>query len=160
MNSTATAAVLPSWSSRLLIAVRENHPQPLFFTLATLALDGSPRNRTVVCRRIDEQYSRIFICTSMESNKWKELERESRFEICWYFNQTREQFRFKGNKVEFFRVPQLEAQAIWDEMSHSARSLFNNISTGPNSIFGVIAFSPNEVELLNTNNGIITKWNL
>ncbi len=76
------------------------------FQLATIALNGGPRNRRVVFRGFDgcgesgesgEGSSGGFlIITDARSDKYAELKANNRAELSWYFTQSREQFRLRG----------------------------------------------------------------
>lgn len=151
---------LPTWTARLMQSIEANKPQPLFFTLSTLAPDGSPRSRTVVCRRVvpDGDSGRLVICTSTDSDKWAELSRDPRFEICWYFATSREQYRLRGSAIECFTLPHAAAQAVWNSMSDSARAMFYNASTKKIESFGVISFRPSFIQLLELTSGTTTNW--
>jgi pyridoxamine 5'-phosphate oxidase len=178
-SSSATA----SWISRLLLTIDKNSGQipGLFLQLSTIGIDGSPRCRTVVCRRVDrigDSHGRLLVCTSMISDKWAELKQNPHWEICWYFSHTREQYRLRGDIIQFFHLPvHTEAQEIWDTMSTSAKEMFTKASPSSPSAtssngnttaeateqrhyetFGVLSFSPKFIQLLELVSGNITTW--
>lgn len=153
----ATSGFVPRlWQS--IHQNRSSPSQPLLFTLCTVSLEGAPRGRWVVCRKVHEDAS-LVICTSTESNKWKELKANSAFEICWYFATTREQFRIRGQDVELLSHNAPLSRQIWADMSESARDLFRKEREDCTQ-FGVIKLSPNQVELLETTSGQVTRWSL
>ena len=149
-----------SWTASLLQSIDKNRPQPLFFNLCTLSrLDKSPRSRTVVCRKLQHSGGRILICTSTVSEKWKELRSDPRFELCWYFTESREQYRLKGDRVEFLlRVEDADADQVWQDMSDSAKQTFTKVIGDKKDPFGVLAFHPSAVELLELTSGKISTW--
>jgi pyridoxamine 5'-phosphate oxidase len=179
-----TTTTHQAWISRLLWTIDKNSGQipGLFMQLSTIGLDGSPRCRTVVCRRVENQNpgvdnvdggGKLLICTSLTSDKWLELKQNPKWEICWYFAHTREQYRLRGDSVHFFQLPMhKEAQEIWNTMSSSAKEMFTKASApgvnGANEsvaneqhhydTFGVLAFTPKFVQLLELTSGNITSW--
>ncbi|MGE3818079.1 MAG: pyridoxamine 5'-phosphate oxidase family protein [Isosphaeraceae bacterium] len=88
----------PSWIA-LLDAAIETHrhlPTSRYAQLATVRLDGRPANRTVVVRGRFEPGFRPLITTDLRSDKVSELSATPWAELCWYFSETREQFRLFG----------------------------------------------------------------
>jgi len=80
-----------------------------YFQLATNSLNGYPSNRTIVFRgflkegEIDDQEKSLSefmsknplkFTTDVRSEKVKELHLDNRAQLCWYFHDTKEQFRF------------------------------------------------------------------
>tara|TARA_B100000965_G_C19600052_1_gene762061 strand:+ start:4707 stop:5246 length:540 start_codon:yes stop_codon:yes gene_type:complete len=64
--------------------------------LATVAIDNTPRVRTVVFRGWTDSYE-MKIITDIRSDKISELKSNKNVEICWLFNKSRCQFRFRGS---------------------------------------------------------------
>jgi hypothetical protein len=154
-------AQTPAWVTRLRGMIEANKPQPFFFTLCTLGLDGTPRARTVASRQVvgdETQKGKLVICTDTTSEKWAELSKNPNFEICCYFATSREQLRLRGSDVQFFRRPSPEAEEVWHGMSETAKATFMNASTKQVENFGVLTFRPHTAQLLETMTGAITSW--
>jgi len=71
-------------------------PHHRFVQLATVRLDGRPAVRTVVFRGFLGDACDMVFTTDARSAKCSEIERSPAVEICWYFAESREQFRFSG----------------------------------------------------------------
>ena len=157
-----------SWLECLDVALKKNRRDPAsrYFLLATIRPDGSPANRTVVFRGFGPNEEIQFI-SDTRSQKISELKQKQNAAICWYFSDTREQFRISGVvKTELSRGSDL-AQELWQKISEQARSQFYwpepghefkelaqdfssidfNSSTPPEE-FCVLRFSPVEVDYL------------
>ena len=157
-----------SWIKRLEVALKKNRRDPAskYFQLATIKPDGSPANRTVVFRGFGPN-EEIQLISDTRSQKISELKRKKNAAICWYFSNTREQFRISGFvKIEKSRESDL-AQELWQKISEQARSQFYwpepghkfeelaqdfssidvNSSTPPEE-FCVLRFIPTEVDYL------------
>ena len=157
-----------SWIKRLEVALKKNRRDPAskYFQLATIKPDGSPANRTVVFRGFGPN-EEIQLISDTRSQKISELKRKKNAAICWYFSNTREQFRISGFvKIEKSRESDL-AQELWQKISEQARSQFYwpepghkfeelaqdfssidvNSSTPPDE-FCVLRFIPTEVDYL------------
>ena len=157
-----------SWIKCLEVALKKNRRDPAskYFQLATIKPDGSPANRTVVFRGFGPN-EEIQLISDTRSQKISELKRKKNAAICWYFSNTREQFRISGFvKIEKSRESDL-AQELWQKISEQARSQFYwpepgrkfeelaqdfssidvNSSTPPEE-FCVLRFIPTEVDYL------------
>ena len=157
-----------SWIKRLEVALKKNRRDPAskYFQLATIKPDGSPANRTVVFRGFGPN-EEIQLISDTRSRKISELKQKQNAAICWYFSDTREQFRISGVvKTEPSRGSDL-AQELWQKISEQARSQFYwpepghkfeelaqdfssidvNSSTPPEE-FCVLRFIPTEVDYL------------
>ena len=157
-----------SWIECLEVALKKNRRDPAskYFQLATIRPDGSPANRTVVFRGFGPN-EEIQLISDTRSQKISELKQKKNAAICWYFSNTREQFRISGIvKTEPSRGSDL-AQELWQKISEQARSQFYwpepgnefeelaedfssidvNRSTPPEE-FCVLRFSPVEVDYL------------
>lgn len=109
-------------------------------TLCTIGLDGSPRGRTMALPKISEHLGEIVVATSTESLKWKELERDPRFEIIMYFSETGEQYRMRGDTVKFHGLE----QETWNALPDVYKEWFNHAKDKlGKDTFGVIQFLPN-----------------
>jgi len=122
---------LAPWRTPLSRALSHNRSQPFFryFQLATVTPEGKPANRTVVFRGFLENSNQIKIVTDLRSEKITQIQRQSWGEICWYFTETREQFRLAGQLTlvdanytnEHLRQ---ERKKTWESLSDSARQQF------------------------------------
>ncbi len=121
---------LPPWRSdfaRALYQMR-NDPTAKYFQLATVRPDGTPANRTLVFRGFDDPGSRLTMVSDLRSRKIEELRSRPEAEICWYFTETRDQFRMAG-PIAILGPDRNDDQSrlrrrIWSEMSHNAREMF------------------------------------
>ncbi|MEA5593691.1 Npun_F5749 family FMN-dependent PPOX-type flavoprotein [Rivularia sp. UHCC 0363] len=120
------------WRSLLANALRKNraHPHSRYFQLATVRSDGTPANRTVVFRGFLEDTDKLKIITDARSEKITEIKNQSWVEICWYFTNSREQFRIAGNIIIIdanHQQSQLQKarESTWQELSDNARIQFN-----------------------------------
>ena len=136
-----------------------------FISLAAVSLNPlRPSVRTVVFRGFYKE-SQLIIYTDAHSTKVKELEKNGNVEICWYFRDTREQYRIKG--IAKFLDDQDYKQQCWSTMSPSAKELYLQVlETGGNqqsqktlmldasteemarNRFVILAIDPNQVEYL------------
>ena len=124
--------MLPPWRSPLSSAIHRNRSKPYsrYFQLATVTPEGCPSNRTVVFRGfLEDDRSSLKIITDVRSAKIQDIERQAMGEICWYFTETREQFRIQGVlrlvKAQDEDSDLLKARKItWHNLSDAARSQF------------------------------------
>lgn len=119
------------WRSYLANALKKNRTQPhsRYFQLATIRTDGTPANRTVVFRGFLEDTNKLKIITDSRSEKITEIHNHSWGEICWYFTNTREQFRIVGSIIIIdadYQNSQLQTarESTWQELSDNARIQF------------------------------------
>ncbi|MBR8838055.1 MAG: pyridoxamine 5'-phosphate oxidase family protein [Stigonema ocellatum SAG 48.90 = DSM 106950] len=122
---------LTPWRSPLADALHRNRSQPYsrYFQLATVQPDGRPANRTVVFRGFLGDTNQIKIITDTRSQKCDQILHQPWGEACWYFTQTREQFRLAGVLTLIdanYPDPQLQKarQSTWQELSDNARLQF------------------------------------
>ncbi|MEO0685000.1 MAG: Npun_F5749 family FMN-dependent PPOX-type flavoprotein [Cyanobacteria bacterium J06649_11] len=119
------------WRSFLANALKKNRSQPhsRYFQLATVRSDGTPANRTVVFRGFVEDTDKLKIITDTRSDKITEIYNQCKGEICWYFTNSREQFRIAGNIIiidanyqnsELLKV----RESTWQDLSDNARIQF------------------------------------
>jgi pyridoxamine 5'-phosphate oxidase len=150
-----------NWKSLLAEAIninKKNDITSMYASLSTIEyINGhvEPRNRTVVIRLFNEDNKgELVISTLTTSSKWKELQNNHAFEICWYFKTTREQFRLRGNRIILHDDSSKLSQQIWNSMSPAAKSLFAKTTNSPptsssNTNFGVISFYPSVIDYVN-----------
>jgi pyridoxamine 5'-phosphate oxidase len=124
--------VLAPWRSQLARALHRNRskPESRYFQLATVTAEGRPANRTVVFRGFAEASNQIQLVTDGRSDKLGQLQANPWAEACWYFTQTREQFRLTGRlSVITADHPEVQAQddrrLAWQKLSDGARQQFH-----------------------------------
>lgn len=144
---------LASWRSPLARAQHRNRslPNARYVQLATVRANGRPANRTVVFRGFLDRSDRLKFVTDARSQKPDQIEYCPWGEVCWYFPQTREQFRFQGHLTlitDTHLDPMLAAARLkaWAELSDAARSQFSwphpEHSRGDHDLFNSLPPSP------------------
>jgi PPOX class probable FMN-dependent enzyme len=130
----ATASLPVNWQA-LLASAQSNNPDAhnRFAQLATVQLGQEPRPavRTVAVRFFLGD-GRLLISSDMRNEKMAELAANPACELCWYFTQTREQFRISGraqvvSAVEARLEAKLEGamQRTWDARSAAAQQSYS-----------------------------------
>jgi pyridoxamine 5'-phosphate oxidase len=135
-----TTTSLASWRSPLAKALHQNRrlPQSRYPQLATVDLVGRPANRTVVFRGFYRQTNCLQFITDVRSAKATQILTQPATELCWYFPNSREQFRIGGDLVLVtaqtsgpnLQQPdlQLDLQSsriqLWQQLSDAARRQF------------------------------------
>ena len=120
------AAALPPWRSLLRGAREREGRSPLsrWLQLATVAVDGTPRVRTLVFRGWGGPAS-LDLLTDSRSSKAAELEHQPAAELCWLLPKARCQFRLRGRHL---LLPQEQDQEqrlrLWRQLTPSGRSLW------------------------------------
>lgn len=118
------------WLNALATALARsrNDPAAHFAQLATRGLDGAPRCRTVVIRAIVEAEGAMLFCTDARSPKLEQIAADPRAELCWYFADAREQFRFAGEIALSGAGDTSPAwrsrEALWDYLPEATRASF------------------------------------
>lgn len=122
---------LAPWRSLLARALHKNRSLPYarYFQLATVRSDGYPANRTVVFRGFLGDTNQLKMITDARSEKADQINHQPWSEVCWYFPNTREQFRLTGQLTLVGvshpdPVLQQARQATWQDLSDSARLQF------------------------------------
>ncbi|MFK8182750.1 MAG: Npun_F5749 family FMN-dependent PPOX-type flavoprotein [Phormidesmis sp.] len=130
---------LAPWRSPLSRALHRNRAVPFcrYLQLATLKLDGTPANRTVVFRGFLNGTNALMFISDFRSEKTAQIQQNPNAEACWYFTKTREQFRLAGqltlvtaqgkqnNDTEHNALTlQTARQNIWQTISDNARIQF------------------------------------
>ncbi|MBD2104732.1 Npun_F5749 family FMN-dependent PPOX-type flavoprotein [Leptolyngbya sp. FACHB-261] len=122
---------LAPWRSILARALHRNRSLPYarYFQLATVSADGRPANRTVVFRDFLEGTNRLKIVTDVRSEKVVQLSLQPWAEACWYFPNTREQFRLQGQLLLIdAKAPEPQQSwryQAWQVLSEAARAQFS-----------------------------------
>jgi len=95
-----TETVHPVWRQRLANSLQLNHGQihAKYYQVASVCPRGFPKNRTMVFRGFLPGTQHLLSVTDLRSEKIEEWQSgdKSHFEICWYFSDSREQFRLAG----------------------------------------------------------------
>ncbi|NJL20818.1 MAG: pyridoxamine 5'-phosphate oxidase [Leptolyngbyaceae cyanobacterium SM1_3_5] len=89
---------LAPWRSSLARALHRNRSLAYarYLQLATVRPDGRPANRTIVFRGFLDDSNQLEFITDDRSEKIAQIQHQPCGEICWYFPNTREQFRLAG----------------------------------------------------------------
>ncbi len=117
---------LPPWR-QLLTAARKREgrsPGGGWLQLASVALDGCPRVRTLVFRSWSAA-STLDLLTDARSEKCLEIESMAEVELCWLFRKAREQFRLRGTAR--LVSPTEESLALdqhWKRLKPTGRSVW------------------------------------
>lgn len=122
---------LAPWRSPLARALHRNRSQPAsrYLQLATIKENNQPANRTVVFRGFLENTDQLQFVVDTRSEKINQITHQPWGEACWYFTQTREQFRIAGQLILVqadhpdFTLQQAR-QTLWQNLSDSARIQF------------------------------------
>jgi pyridoxamine 5'-phosphate oxidase len=122
---------IPGWRLSLVSALERNRHfvYSRYFQLATVGLDSRPANRTVVFRGFLPHTNQLQMITDSRSQKVNQISNHSWGEICWYFPETREQFRLLGQlKLISDSHPDLilttARTTIWQFLSNEAKQQF------------------------------------
>ncbi len=129
--SVAKTEQLAPWRPALSRALHRNRSKPhsRYFQLATVHPDGSPGNRTVVFRGFFPHSNGLMFVSDGRSQKVEDGATHPRAEVCWYFTETREQFRLAGKMVLVDGNPADQTllkgrQQVWEDLSDKARLQF------------------------------------
>lgn len=142
--------MLAPWRSPLARALHRNRslPHSRYLQLATVRQGGYPANRTVVFRGFLEGTNQLKFVTDARSEKAAQIKYLAWGEACWYFTQTREQFRLMGKltlvNADFadFSLQKVR-QIAWQELSDAARTQFAwNAPGQPRASDSVFDLSP------------------
>ena len=119
------------WRSPLASALHLNRSLAYarYLQLATVRADGRPANRTLVFRGFQADSDRLKFVTDSRSQKPEQIEHQPWAEACWYFPETREQFRLHGYLTLVKAdnpdaVLQQARQTAWQETSDATRLQF------------------------------------
>ena len=121
---------MPGWRQLLAQALQHHAhlPQARWVQLATIRLDGRPANRTLAFRDWLEPEDRLLFTTDLRSPKVSQLGASPWAEVCWYFAETREQFRILGRVAVGTDATGGELAAArsrcWEEASADTRQSF------------------------------------
>lgn len=123
--------LLAPWRQVITGAIHRNRSliYSRYLQLATIKPSGKPANRTIVFRGFLEDTNQLKFITDSRSEKIEQIQQQPSAEACWYFPNTREQFRISGylSLVKFDEQnPDLQKarNIIWQELSDAARLQF------------------------------------
>lgn len=122
---------LAPWRLPLARALHRNRSLAYsrYVQLATVDAQGRPHNRTVVFRGFSRDRDTLAFVTDRRSEKVQHLHHQPWGELCWYFPQTREQFRLAG-VLELVDgdhpdpLAQAERRERWQALSDAGRQQF------------------------------------
>lgn len=122
---------LAPWRSPLARALHRNRSlvYARYLQLATIRPDGRPANRTVVFRGFLEDTNQLMFVTDARSRKIEQINYSAWGEVCWYFPNTREQFRLSGlltliTETSSNPTQQQVRHQVWQTLSDAAREQF------------------------------------
>ena len=140
----------PVWQQQLTksLHVNSSQVQSKYYQVASVCSNGEPKNRTMVFRGFLSGTQSLLSVTDSRSEKIEEWQgdNKSRFEICWYFSESREQFRLAGevalisnsldSSYENWVLGKQTKQSIlkqqWSNLSTNAREpLYSNSPKAP-----------------------------
>ncbi|HIK46809.1 MAG TPA: pyridoxamine 5'-phosphate oxidase family protein [Leptolyngbyaceae cyanobacterium M65_K2018_010] len=127
----ANSVALAPWRIPLAGSLHRNRRRPhsRYFQLATVQANGRPANRTVVFRGFVPHRNELMFVTDQRSQKVGDLAACPWAEACWYFTETREQFRLGGAISLIGPTPtpaighQLRQQ-VWQALSKASGQAF------------------------------------
>jgi len=122
---------LAPWRSAIAHALHRNRSlvYARYLQLATIQANHRPANRTVVFRGFLEDTNQLKFITDSRSAKADQIQQQPWAEACWYFPNTREQFRLAGcltlvdnnDSHEDLKPARI---STWQELSDAARLQF------------------------------------
>lgn len=140
---------LAPWRSLIARALHRNRSlvYSRYLQLATVRGDGRPANRTVVFRGFLEDSNQLKFITDARSEKADQITAQPWAEVCWYFPNTREQFRISGKLIlvgvdACDRTLQQARQITWQQLSDAARLQFAWPYPGKPRVANNTEFSP------------------
>lgn len=122
------------WLADIVEALEYNstHHHARYVQLATIGQSGKPAVRNVVFRGFCADSDEFIIHTDMRSDKIQQLQQHPEVELCWYFTESRQQFRISGKTriiSEHSQQTDLRAQH-WISLSPAMRSSYSQSAPG------------------------------
>ncbi|MBW4671025.1 MAG: pyridoxamine 5'-phosphate oxidase family protein [Cyanomargarita calcarea GSE-NOS-MK-12-04C] len=140
---------LAPWRGAIAHALHRNRSlvYARYLQLATVRTSGRPANRTVVFRGFLEDTNQLKFITDTRSQKTEQIQEKPWAEICWYFPNTREQFRIGGCLTlvggdNCDSTLQKARNTTWHDLSDGARLQFAWPHPGKPRVEEKGAFSP------------------
>jgi len=132
----------PVWQQQLTksLHVNSSQVQSKYYQVASVCSNGEPKNRTMVFRGFLSGTQSLLSVTDSRSEKIEEWQgdNKSRFEICWYFSESREQFRLAG-EVALISNSLDSSYEDWVLGKHTKQSIlkqqWSNLSTNAREPF-------------------------
>jgi len=120
---------LAPWRGAIAHALHRNRSliYARYLQLATVRADHRPANRTVVFRDFLKDTNQLKFITDIRSDKIDQIKTQPWAEACWYFPNTREQFRIAGRLSlvdSDDSLLQSVRLATWQQLSDTARLQF------------------------------------
>ncbi|CAM9386288.1 unnamed protein product, partial [Discosporangium mesarthrocarpum] len=120
------------WTDTIIESLNQHKGDPTsrYLQIATSAIGGGVSCRTVVFRGFWEETGALKFITDHRSQKIQEIETDPRAEVCWYFRETREQFRIKGS-LQVVHARETDNTLMnmrkvqWTQISPASRASFN-----------------------------------
>lgn len=140
---------LAPWRGAIAHALHRNRSlvYARYLQLATVQANGFPANRTLVFRGFLEDSNQLKFVTDSRSEKADQIQQQAKAEVCWYFPNTREQFRLTGYLTLVDgnnSLPDLQKARItsWQDLSDAGRLQFAWPDPGKPRIADKAAFEP------------------
>lgn len=137
------------WRSLVARALHRNRSlvYARYLQLATVRANNRPANRTLVFRGFLEDTNQLKFITDARSEKADQIQQQPWAEACWYFPNTREQFRITGcltlvgcdNSDSALNKARI---TTWQELSDNARLQFAWADPGKPRVQDPAAFNP------------------
>ncbi|WP_354667792.1 pyridoxamine 5'-phosphate oxidase family protein [Alteromonas sp. C1M14] len=100
-------------------------PESRYFQLATCNNQGAPSNRTLVFRAMDKRRGELSVVSDLRTDKIADLRHNCKGAICWYFSDTREQYRFDVKSTIMSLQDHGDTlRAYWNNMSEPGKKQF------------------------------------
>lgn len=117
------------WRQELESAIQNNAEtlHTRFFQLATVDRNLAPACRTVVFRGFMDKTNALIAHTDVRSEKILHLRNNAQAEVCWYFSDTREQFRLTSKITLITREERhgADIRSIhWQALSNKAQASY------------------------------------
>ncbi|MDO6692160.1 pyridoxamine 5'-phosphate oxidase family protein [Aliiglaciecola sp. 3_MG-2023] len=117
-----------TWLKKLQGVLNDNQalPESKYLQLATINHKNQPEVRTVVFRGFLETTGSLLIHTDIRSKKIQDIAANNHAQICWYFSQSREQFRFTGSIQVITAQSKQQSLRLqhWQQLSESAKQSY------------------------------------
>lgn len=140
---------LAPWRSAIAHALDRNRSlvYARYLQLATVQPNGRPANRTLVFRNFLEDTNQLKFIIDSRSAKADQIQQQPWAEVCWYFPNTREQFRITGcltlvGNDDSHQNLQPARISIWQELSDATRLQFAWPHPGKPRVETPEAFAP------------------
>ncbi|MBD2679082.1 MULTISPECIES: Npun_F5749 family FMN-dependent PPOX-type flavoprotein [Nostoc] len=140
---------LAPWRSAIAHALHRNRSlvYARYLQLATIQASDRPANRTLVFRGFLEETNQLKFITDSRSAKADQIQQQPWAEACWYFPNTREQFRLSGcltlvGNNDSHEDLQQARISTWQELSDAARLQFAWPHPGKPRVKEAQAFEP------------------